>query len=178
MTRIVTLIGIVNITPVLLVWSSLAFAGDLYVYPARGQSDELLSDDRFECHRWAVQETGFDPSQHNEVAPPRTVRVPVPQNEAVGSTGKGALAGAVAGGIVGAHDDNAGKGAVIGAIVGTIAGAAIEAQGQQKARQQSAEEARQLADELNRNKAERALRRSNYHRALSACLEGRGYTVR
>lgn len=34
---------------------------DLYVYPAQGQSEQQQSDDRYECHRWAVTETGYDP---------------------------------------------------------------------------------------------------------------------
>ena len=34
---------------------------DLYVYPAQGQSEQQQADDRFECHRWAVDETDYDP---------------------------------------------------------------------------------------------------------------------
>jgi hypothetical protein len=34
----------------------------LYVYPAAGQSDEQLADDRYECHVWAADSTGFDPT--------------------------------------------------------------------------------------------------------------------
>jgi hypothetical protein len=34
---------------------------DLFIYPARGQSEQQQADDRYECHRWAVKETGFDP---------------------------------------------------------------------------------------------------------------------
>lgn len=34
---------------------------DLYVYPAQGQSEQQQADDRYECHRWAVDETGYDP---------------------------------------------------------------------------------------------------------------------
>lgn len=34
---------------------------ELYVYPAQGQSDEQQADDRYECHRWAVGETAYDP---------------------------------------------------------------------------------------------------------------------
>lgn len=37
--------------------------GDLYVYPRNGQSIEQQATDRYECHRWAVGETGFDPTQ-------------------------------------------------------------------------------------------------------------------
>jgi hypothetical protein len=38
-------------------------ASDLYVYPRNGQSDEQTSTDRFECHKWAVSQTGFDPTR-------------------------------------------------------------------------------------------------------------------
>ena len=35
--------------------------GDVMVYPAKGQSNEQLSKDRYKCHMWAVQQSGFDP---------------------------------------------------------------------------------------------------------------------
>ncbi|MDH4045284.1 MAG: glycine zipper family protein [Gemmatimonadota bacterium] len=35
----------------------------LFVYPKRGQSEEQQATDRYECHRWASQQTGFDPTQ-------------------------------------------------------------------------------------------------------------------
>ena len=38
----------------------------LYVYPNLGQSQEQQSRDRYECHRWAVHETGVDPSLWDE----------------------------------------------------------------------------------------------------------------
>jgi len=34
---------------------------DLFIYPARGQSEQQQADDRYECHRWAAKETGYDP---------------------------------------------------------------------------------------------------------------------
>lgn len=34
----------------------------LFIYPKRGQSEELQATDRYECHRWAVEQTGFDPT--------------------------------------------------------------------------------------------------------------------
>ena len=36
---------------------------DFYMYPREGQSEERQARDRYECHRWAVSETGFDPSE-------------------------------------------------------------------------------------------------------------------
>jgi hypothetical protein len=36
---------------------------DIFVYPTRGQSERQQSSDRYECHHWAVEQTGFDPTQ-------------------------------------------------------------------------------------------------------------------
>jgi len=38
-------------------------ASDIYVYPRNGQTDEQTANDRFECHKWAVSQTGFDPTR-------------------------------------------------------------------------------------------------------------------
>ena len=36
---------------------------ELFVYPSAGQSEELQATDRYECHRWAADESGFDPTR-------------------------------------------------------------------------------------------------------------------
>lgn len=33
-----------------------------YIYPKLGQSAEKQASDEYECHRWAVSQTGFDPT--------------------------------------------------------------------------------------------------------------------
>ena len=38
-------------------------AADVYVYPRNGQSDTQTQNDRYECHSWAVSQTGFDPTR-------------------------------------------------------------------------------------------------------------------
>ncbi|MGD0276238.1 MAG: hypothetical protein ABSB79_09315 [Syntrophales bacterium] len=35
----------------------------LFVYPRKGQSEKLQAKDRYECHRWAVGQTNYDPTQ-------------------------------------------------------------------------------------------------------------------
>lgn len=35
----------------------------LFIYPKQGQSDAQLSNDRYECHRWAADQSSFDPTQ-------------------------------------------------------------------------------------------------------------------
>ena len=43
---------------------------DLIAYPKNGQSEEQLGKDKFECHRWAVGQTGFDPTEPRGGAAP------------------------------------------------------------------------------------------------------------
>ena len=38
-------------------------AADVYLYPRNGQSDTQAQNDRYECHSWAVNQTGFDPTR-------------------------------------------------------------------------------------------------------------------
>jgi hypothetical protein len=35
---------------------------ELYVYPRNNQNEEQQSADRYTCHRWASDQTGYDPS--------------------------------------------------------------------------------------------------------------------
>src|SRR5579863_3731191 len=36
---------------------------DLYIYPQSGQTEEQQSNDKYECHKWAASQAGFDPTQ-------------------------------------------------------------------------------------------------------------------
>lgn len=38
-------------------------SNELFVYPAKGQTDEQQATDRYECYRWAREQSGFDPTQ-------------------------------------------------------------------------------------------------------------------
>lgn len=40
----------------------------LFIYPRNGQSDKQQADDRYQCHRWAVSQTDYDPT--NITGPP------------------------------------------------------------------------------------------------------------
>lgn len=153
----------------------------LFVYPANGQAQVQLDQDRYECHGWARQQSGFDPTALPTPTAGTTTtptRVPIGSNPSAGATGKGALAGAVVGGAVGAHNGDTLGGAVLGAAVGSLAGGTIEMNGQLRAEREARDEARRLA--ARRDAADQALaaRRTDYRRAITACLEGRGYTVR
>lgn len=143
----------------------------LYAYPDKGQLPEQLDRDRYECYRWAMRQTGFDPSAA-EVPPHRRVRVvtgPPP--------GAKVMAGAVTGAVIGAAVSNpwhTGDGALVGAVAGTVVGA-VAASADEKERQRVEADAR-------RSERERAAAverdAERYRRALGACLSGRGYTVR
>jgi outer membrane lipoprotein SlyB len=141
----------------------------VYVYPTGGQSADKLGQDRYECHLWAVKQSNFDPSV-TAVLPRQQVHV-VPMPPSGSDTVAGAVTGAIIGAVV-ARDP--GAGAVGGAILGGAAGAVSDAQ-----REQQAKAVQQRYDQ--RNAAQMAKldeQAGNYRRALTACLEGRGYTVK
>ena len=143
----------------------------VYVYPTSGQSADRVNRDRYECYLWSVKQSGFDPSQ-GQLAPHQRVEV-VPMPPAGTNTVAGAATGAVLGAII-ANPHDAAVGAVGGAIVGGALGAISDSQRQQQAKQVQSRYDRRTAAQ-NAQLEEQA---SNYRRALTACLEGRGYTVK
>lgn len=36
---------------------------DLFIYPKNGQTDDQQAKDKYECHKWANGQSGFDPTQ-------------------------------------------------------------------------------------------------------------------
>jgi hypothetical protein len=133
--------------------------GEVFVYPKGGQSQEQFEYDQFQCHKWAQQQTGFDPTQ-----PQPAAAAPPPQQ---GGAVRGAARGAALGAVGGAIGGNAGKGAAIGAGVGATAGLMRQSrQNQQAAAAQQQAQGQQQANV------------QRYERAYGACLAGRGYQVR
>ncbi len=47
-------------------------SNQLFVYPKNGQSSQQQDTDRYECHRWAVQQSGFDPTVAGGGVPPES----------------------------------------------------------------------------------------------------------
>ena len=41
----------------------------VFIYPKNGQGEQQQATDRYECHRWAVSQTGFDPSLSTGASP-------------------------------------------------------------------------------------------------------------
>jgi hypothetical protein len=151
--------------------SNAAHTTQVYVYPGQGQTAQQLDRDRYECYRWAVGQTGFDPSQPS-LAPHQRVEV-----IAAPAPGADTVAGAVTGAILGAavsHPGHAAGGAIVGALLGGLIGGASDA-----TRVQGAREAQERYDQRDAERLARFEQQSNdYRRALTVCLEGRGYTVK
>jgi hypothetical protein len=153
-------------------------AQDLYIYPQKGQSSEQQGRDRYECHEWAVQQTGFDPTRAQSGAATAAAMPPPPQPEAPqGGLGRGAVRGAAVGAVGGAIAGDAGKGAAIGAGTGALIGGMRRRD--QQAREQQAQQnyENQRAAALESQQSTSASGRSAYNRAMTACLQGRGYSV-
>ena len=143
------------------------FAQDPFIYPDKGQSNEQMEKDKYECYSWGKGQTGFDPMQ----VP--TATAPPPEQQAQqGGVGRGAARGAATGAVIGQiADDDPGKGAAIGAASGALVGG-MRRRDQQRQQQQAEQQWAQQETANYENQ------RNNYNRAYSACLEGRGYTVK
>jgi len=142
----------------------------VYFYPKQGQTTEQQSRDHYECYNWAMKQTGFDPSQ-SSIPSERRVKVvpmPPPGHDIVAL----AIAGAVLGALIGGPY-HSGQGALIGAGSGALIGAASDASRQQYAEQM--EEAYARSDQALDTRYE--VKARDFRRAMSACLEGRGYSV-
>ena len=144
-------------------------AQDPIFYPAKGQSEDQLEKDQFDCYNWAKKKTGFDPMKTpttKSAPPPKEDKVMGPGGSALIGAGGGAIIGGVAGG---------GKGALAGGVIGGAGGAAV---GSARSSEQRKREERKRR-EWERNEANAYAReRGAYNRAFGACMEARGYTVK
>jgi len=141
---------------------------DVYAYPLHGQAPQQQDRDHYECSQWATQQTGFDPSAPG-VPPHQRVRVV----SAGPPPGTGTAVGAVTGAIIGAAISRpweAATGALAGAVVGGAIGSVSDAANAQETHAVVVNDRRQAA--VQEQKA------ANYRRAIGACLDARGYSVR
>jgi len=143
-----------------LLWVALAVSAQQpIVYPAKGQSPQQQQKDEGECHVWAKQTTGIDPAAL--AAAPAQPQAQQPTGDRLRGAARGAAGGAIIGEIA---SDDAGRGAAVGAVAGTMAGGARARQKQQAQTQQA--------------QAQQQQKINTYYRALGACMEGRGYTIK
>ena len=136
-------------------------AQELIILPARGQGEEQMEQDKYTCYQWAKKETGFDPMEV-----PKATEPPPKEEPKKGGVLRGAAGGAIVGGIIDGSD-GAKKGAAAGGVVGGV----------RRGRQSRAEE--QKMEQWEQDQAAiYSQKRNTYNRAYSACLEGKGYTVK
>lgn len=165
---IVTMVAICCGAAMMVFWLSQAFAQsqEVFAYPLKGQSPAVEEQDRYYCHTWAIQKSGFDPSKSN----PRDAYAldPQPYQPSQRHVLKGGARGAALGAVGGAIAGDAGKGAAAGAAMGGLAGGFRR---RDEGRQQAAQQQTAVSQAANS-------RQSAYTRAVGACLEARGYSVK
>lgn len=142
-------------------YNQISQTGKLVVFPANKQSHQQQKEDEFECYLWAMEQTGIDPLNLPKVE----AQV---QSGPNGGAVRGAAGGAVAGTAIGAIAGDAGKGAAIGATAGAMKGMKTGRQAQAKQNQQAQVQATATEDEI----------KNTFIKAFSACMEGKGYTVK
>jgi len=142
----------------------------LFVYAANDQDDHQQSMDELECYAWAQEQSGINPmsidaNAEAAGAAAKDAAADATQGAAVAGAAKGALVGAAVGEIA---SDDAGSGAAIGAIAGGIRGRRAKKAAERQAEQAGAAQAEATA----------AGQLDTFKRAMSVCLEGRGYAVK
>jgi hypothetical protein len=133
--------------------------GALEVVGQRGQSLEQTRRDRYECHNWSVEQTGESPPAVPTDVQPRDGQGEL-RRQRIDRAIVGAAVGGAVGGLLGSgrgHDT--GEHALVGAAAGAAIGAAS------------------AGSKLKEAAAAVAEGPSDYLRALTACHEGRGYSV-
>lgn len=141
---------------------TLASGFGLFVFPSNDQSKEQQDADEMACYRWAKDQSGVDPMNPPEVTAAQVDR------SADGTAIVGAAGGAAAGAAIGAIAGDAGQGAAIGAVVGGLRGRRAKVAGDQRQQQANNAAAAAKQEEL----------MNNFKKAFSACMEGKGYTVK
>lgn len=150
----------------------------VYFYPSGGRNVPAPQQDRdkFECNDWAVKQTGFDPSLPH-VPPHRQMRIVAGGPPPGSAVGAGAVTGAVVGAAI-ANPWESGRGALLGAVAGAAIGGIAEAERAASLDRMQAQANQANANAIGSQAAAIEMQASHYRRALGACLEARGYTVR
>jgi hypothetical protein len=144
----------------------------VYAYPLHGQTPQQQDRDHYECSTWATQQTGFDPSAPG-IPPHDRVQVVSAGPPPGTNTAIGAITGAVIGAAIGPHWNPA-PAVLAGALVGGAIGSSTDAANAQA----NAQAVNSAAAQNRRAAAAQEQQASQYRRALSACLDGRGYSVK
>lgn len=134
----------------------------LYVFPSKDQDKVTQDADETACFKWAKDQTGYDPLN------PKKAVANQADTSLDGSAVVGAAGGAAAGAAIGAIAGDTGKGAAIGAVVGGLRGRRSRKVGDQKEQQANNQAAASQNQKF----------KDDYNKAFSACMEGKGYTVK
>jgi hypothetical protein len=202
--RVGAILSTISISVSVMVSAEGFAAEQVFAYPNAGQTEAEQSQDRFECHQWAVTQSGFDPSSAAPLAarpaapPPTDPRSGYSDQRRrqgnrgflgigdggmfegggmMGDAATGAALGAAGGALAG----DVGEGAAIGALASTLFGAINRSsQSPEPPPRQSSgndEYYRQQQTQADADFMRRRDEIGEYNRAFGACMTSRNYTV-
>ena len=135
---------------------------------AQNSDDENSYKAKYECHTWAVQETGFEPDFGGgpTTHAPYSDRQPLPEakpapNERV----KNAVVGGLLGSAVGAVAGNAGVGGVVGGLAGALFGGGSKKSNNSRATTTTRQQRPRSREE--------EIKKADYERVFGTCMQAK-----
>ena len=137
--------------------------------PSAGQTKGIQLSEEQQCYDWAQQQASIDPTTvtantDSAAKASGDKAASATQGAAVGGAARGAAAGA----LIGAAAGDAGTGAAVGAAAGAVGGRRAKKRAEAQAAQSGANQAVAVAND----------KIVQFKKAMTACLEGKGYTVK
>lgn len=131
----------------------------LYVYPERQQGATQQLSDESQCYSDAKTRSGFDPD---------ATTAGTKATDGKGGNDHGAAKGAAKGAVIsGAVGGDVASGAARGAVIGGV-----------RTRRKEKKQEEQTQKQADADKAQLQQKQDNFKRAMTACLDARGYSVK
>ena len=137
------------------------------IYPASDQSPGQQMTDQSTCYDWSTESAEWDPRASYDALEDEYGDAVAQYQSGRGGAVRGAARGALAGLAIGAIAGDAGTGAAIGATAGGLRGGRLAGARRQAAQEQFEEALGEFRENFR-----------YWDRHWSACMDGRGYSVR
>ena len=179
MYRAITLCLLILLTISMSLFAQGRVGAGVYAYPAAGQSTEQMATDKFECHNWSVQQTGFDPTRDHSPEPiPSTPSPTKSGGSADRSDGQNAARGGARGAAMSVVTGNPVTGVVIGSTTSVLFGK--KKRKKKEKEEEDWQQQHQQQQQLQQQETQKYVQKGteSYRGAYLTCMTSKKYSVK